>query len=183
VLEKTDIELPDVIPIALTRTYRQADTRSRAFGIGATHPYDQFLVGDTSPYTYLDLVLADGGKIHFDRVSTGTSYTDAVYEHVTTPTDWYKASIAWDGTGWRLTKKDGTVLTFREGFLAARPQLAALTRIQDRFGNVVTLTRDVDANLTQIRSLHGRWIALSYDSSFSDHSGSGQHWPHGGLHV
>src|SRR5207249_734651 len=57
VLQKTDLALPDVISLALTRTYRPADNRSRPFGIGATHPYDIFLVGDTFPYTYLDLIL------------------------------------------------------------------------------------------------------------------------------
>lgn len=45
---ETDLALPDVVPIALTRTYRQADSRSRAFGIGASHPYDMFLGGDTT---------------------------------------------------------------------------------------------------------------------------------------
>ena len=40
VLTKTDLVLPDVLPITLTRTYRTRDTRSRAFGVGATHPYD-----------------------------------------------------------------------------------------------------------------------------------------------
>jgi ABC-type nitrate/sulfonate/bicarbonate transport system substrate-binding protein len=109
VLQKTDLALSDVMPLALTRTYRQADARSRAFGIGATHPYDMFLVGDTFPYTYIDLTLEDGGRVHYNRVSPGTSYSDAVYQHVSTPTDWYQSSIAWNGIGWTLTKKDGTV--------------------------------------------------------------------------
>ena len=38
--QDTDIEVPDVIPITLTRTYRTEDTASRVFGIGASHPYD-----------------------------------------------------------------------------------------------------------------------------------------------
>ncbi|HLZ07420.1 MAG TPA: DUF6531 domain-containing protein, partial [Chloroflexota bacterium] len=167
VLEKTDLALSDVIPIAVTRTYRQADSRSRAFGIGSTHPYDMFLVGDTFPYTYLDLVLADGGRVHYDRVSPGTSYSDAVYAHVSTPTDWYQSSIHWDNTNnrWALTKTDGTVLTFREGFGATKPTQAGLLSVQDRFGNVVTLTRDANANLTKVTSPNGRWFALTYDTS------------------
>ena len=47
---------------SLSRVYRQSDSRSRSFGIGATHPYDIFLVGDLNPYTYQELILADGGK-------------------------------------------------------------------------------------------------------------------------
>ena len=61
VYERTDLVLPDTIPISLTRTYRQSDTVSRPFGIGMTHPYEIFMVGDTRPYTYQELILPDGG--------------------------------------------------------------------------------------------------------------------------
>jgi RHS repeat-associated protein len=167
VLQKTDLALRDVIPLALTRTYRQADARSRAFGIGATHPYDMFFVGSTNPWTYIDLILADGGRIHYDRISPGTSYADAVFEHTATPTAWYKSTIQLDasGTAWALTRRDGTVWTFRDGFNATKPAQAGLMRIQDRFGNVVTLTRDANYNLTKITSPSGRWMTLSYDAS------------------
>jgi len=165
VLQKTDLIANDVVPVALTRTYRPADTRSRAFGIGSTHPYDMFLVGNVGPYTYFDLILPDGGRVHFDRTSPGTGYIDAVYQHATTPTDWYQAGIVWNGAGWTLTKKDGTVLVFPDGFTATTPQQAALKSITDRFGNVVTLTRDANANLTQIRTPNGRTLTLTYDGS------------------
>ncbi|HET9387216.1 MAG TPA: hypothetical protein VFO67_18925 [Gemmatimonadales bacterium] len=33
------------------------------------------------PYTYADLVLRTGSRVHFPRVSAGTGYTDAEYEH------------------------------------------------------------------------------------------------------
>jgi RHS repeat-associated protein len=167
VLRKTDLYLPDVMPIGLTRTYRPADSRSRAFGIGSNHPYDIFLVGDTFPYTYIDLVMEDGGRVHFDRYDGGggNDFANARYHHLTTPTDWYQAQIVWNGAGWNLTKTDGSVLTFPDGFGATSPQQAALLKIQDRFGNIVTLTRDANNNLTQIHSPNGRWIALSYDGS------------------
>jgi Domain of unknown function (DUF6531) len=62
-VEKTDLSVPGVMPIALTRTYRQADNMSRAFGVGATHPYNIFMVGDTFPYTFLDLILRDHSSL------------------------------------------------------------------------------------------------------------------------
>src|SRR5882724_250268 len=52
VYQKTDLALPDVIPIMLTRTYRQGDSVSRAFGIGTSFAYDMFTVGDNVNYTY-----------------------------------------------------------------------------------------------------------------------------------
>src|SRR2546427_5031069 len=73
-MNKTDLFLSDVIPIQLTRTYRTRDTISRAFGIGASHSYDMFLVGDTNPYTFMDLILPNGARIHYDRISPGTGF-------------------------------------------------------------------------------------------------------------
>ncbi|MGH7417468.1 MAG: RHS repeat domain-containing protein, partial [Candidatus Rokuibacteriota bacterium] len=166
VVTNTDLALGGLVPMALSRTYRQNDTRSRAFGIGATHPYDVFLVGDISPYTYQELILADGGRVRFNRTSPGTGWTDAVYEHTASPTAFYKAKIVWNGAGWDLTLKDGTVYTFPEGFSATRPQQAALKQIKDRNGNILSLVRDANANLTAIRSPSGRWLELTYDASF-----------------
>jgi len=57
------------LPIVLTQTYRQNDSGSRAFGIGSSHSYERFLVGDTNPYTFMDLILPDGGRIHFVRTT------------------------------------------------------------------------------------------------------------------
>src|SRR5207247_10339026 len=80
VQRNTDLFLPDSIPIKLIRTYRQNDGRVRAFGLATTHPYDLFLEGNSFPYTYVNVVIPDGGKIHYDRISSGTDYSDGVYE-------------------------------------------------------------------------------------------------------
>jgi RHS repeat-associated protein len=166
VLTKTDLNLAGVMPIGITRTYRQNDSRSRAFGIGATHPYDIFLVGDTFPYTYADLILPDGGQVHYTRISPGTGWEDAVYEHTSSPTAFFKSRISWNGNGWNLDLKDGSRITLREGFAASRPQQAAATSVRDRHGNTIVLTRDSSANLTRITSPNGRWIELTYDGSY-----------------
>lgn len=165
VLSKTDLILPDVLPIVLTRTYRQRDTLSRAFGIGASHSFDLFLVGTTFPYTYVDLVMPNGGRIHYDRISPGTSYADAVYENTSSPTSFYKTRIAWNGNGYDLALKDGTVLTFREGFEATRPGQAGLLKIKDRYGNATIISRDSSGNVTQIVSPNARWIQFTNDAS------------------
>src|SRR5207237_1293834 len=105
VLNKTDLALSDVIPISLNRTYRPNDSRSRPFGIGATHNYEIFLIGDSTSYTYADLILPDGGRIHYPRISSGTQWFDAVFKHTATPTAFYNSTIVWNGNGWTLTLK------------------------------------------------------------------------------
>src|SRR5206468_9493542 len=161
----TDLQLLDVLPISLQRTYRPNDTVSRSFGIGASHVFDLFLVGTTFPYTYQELILPDGARVHYDRISTGTSYSDAVYEHTASGTAYYKSRISWNGNGWNLDLKDGSRMTFPESFAVSRPQQAAAARIQDRYGNAITLTRNSYRDLAQITSPNGRWIAFTYDTS------------------
>jgi RHS repeat-associated protein len=180
VYQKTDLMLPDVIPIALTRVYRPGDTFSHAFGVGTTMAYDMFTTGDNNSfpegYTYQDLILADGGRIHFQRTSpcTGTNgYCDvgnAAYAHTSSPTSWYGSTIQLGsciqraGT-WKLTTKDGRAFCFPDSAGSTNPRFAAMIGTQDRYGNVVTLTRDGNSNLTQITSPNGRWIQLTYDGS------------------
>lgn len=165
IMDKTDLALNDVLPLQLQRSYRQNDTVSRAFGIGSSHNYDLFLVGSTNPWTYADLVLADGSRVHYDRISPGTSYTNAVYQDTSSPTILFGSTITWNGAGWTLTTKNGTLITFPDGFYATRPAQAAATRIQDRYGNAIVLTRNSAGDLTTITSPNGRWITLTYDSS------------------
>jgi RHS repeat-associated protein len=169
VLRKTDLVVQDVLPIVLTRTYRQGDTISRAFGIGATHPYDLYL-WSAQQYQQADLILPDGGRIHYVRISPGIGFAEAVFEHketpttTATPTAFYKSAIRWNGDGWDLTLKDGTVFVFGDE--------APLQSIRDRYGNTIRATRagvnnlgSPVGNITKITSPYGRWIEFTYDAS------------------
>lgn len=71
VMTKTDLALPDVLPLVLTRTYRNEDPEVRPFGIGATHPYDLWM-GNQQDFQQVDLILPDGGRIHYTRINPGT---------------------------------------------------------------------------------------------------------------
>lgn len=162
---RTDLTVRGTVPLSITRTYRQGDSISRAFGIGTNHSYDTFTVGDYGPWTYQDLILPDGGRIHFVRTSPGTGYTDAVYTHTATPTAYYGAVIKWASGRWQLKMRDGRIMYFAECMGCVSSQRAAMTEFDDRLGNKITLTRDANGNLTQITNPDGRYISLTYDSS------------------
>lgn len=160
VMQKTDLLLRDVLPLALTRVYRQKDGASRSFGIGSTHAYDLRLWRPSlSNYDGAALILPDGFRITYNRIDGGTGFVDMVLEHTTTPTAFYKSRITWNGSGFDLKLKDGTVLVFGDN--------APLQSIRDRLGNTITLVRPTGQGglISRIVSPNGRWIALTYDTS------------------
>ncbi len=178
VYNKTDLVLPDVIPITLTRTYRPNDSWSRPFGIGATHPYEMFIGGDGNTFgttAYIDLILPDGTRIHFVGNGPGPSYTSYIHSAAGTP--WYGALISATPNnpngynlpgGWQLQTKDGKIYSFPGADGIVDPGCQALVGITDRYGNQIKITRNVDANCTiaQITSPSGRYVQFTYDSSY-----------------
>ena len=165
---KTDLVIPDVIPIVITRKYRQLDSTVRPFGLGMSHDYQMFLAGDQATYTYAELVLGDGGRIRFDRISAGTSNTDAIMEHTATPTGFFKSRLSWDVTrgGWQLLFPNGTLYRFINS--SPGPFLA---EIEDRWGNRLTITRVIgtgshaNVRISRITSPNGRWVDFTYNNS------------------
>jgi YD repeat-containing protein len=80
-----------------------------------------------------------------------------VLEHTATPTSFYKSTRRWNGFGWDVTLKDGTVYRFGEN--------APLQSIRDRFGNSLTLAWSAGqaGTITQITASNGRYIRFTYD--------------------
>jgi RHS repeat-associated protein len=166
VYRQTDLVVGDVIPLKVERTYRPQDSVSRGFGLGSMLNYDMYLYSINN-YQDADLVLPDGGRIHYIRISPGTSFTDAVYEHTTTPTSFYKSQLFWNSSegDWNIKLKDGTVYVFGESSPGSFS--AAVLTVRDRLGNQIHITRSNGAagNATHITSPNGRFIDLSYDPS------------------
>lgn len=170
--QQSDLVVPDVLPIALTRVHNSGDGRLRAFGLNTTNAYDLFLANDV-PYQSANLVLPNGGRIALTRISPGTSQTGAVYEHTQTPGPFYKARLtfrpgngAYYSDGWDMRLRDGTTLLFSSDSLRG-----VLTGIRDRFGNEITIVRETPqtvssiGRITIIRSPNGRWIKPTYDAN------------------
>lgn len=154
----TDLSEPDTLPISLTRTWRQADSAVRPFGLGQNFSYGIFL-RSTNQYQVADLVLPDSSLVHYTRVSSGTSWTDAFFMADPAPTEFDQSSLAWNGNGWDLTLRDGTIYVFGEN--------EPLQSIRDPHGNQIMLTHPViqSGGVTQITSPNGKWITLSYDNN------------------
>ena len=167
VMRQTDLYLKDVFDVPLTRTYTSNEWSHpnpvHAFGQNTNHPFDIAPVGRRNPYTYQLIVLEDGDSLYFKRVSKGTGYADAVYQHVETATRFYKATTRWNGNGWTVNLADGSSIRFPESYNAKNMAQGAPTEMTDLSGNKLELQRDGQRNLRQIRTPHGRAISLTYD--------------------
>jgi YD repeat-containing protein len=177
VLRQTDLFVPDLMPLVLTRTYRPWSLFPRAFGVGANHPYDICPTGTRFPYTYQDLRLEDEWPIHFPRISKGTGYADAVFRHSETSSEFFSARDAWNGNGWTLDFLDGRRFLFPEAYNARSFAQGAATDMSDSAGHHIRLNRDPMRNLKQLVSPSGHVINFTYDAAHriveaSDDSGT-----------
>ncbi len=165
ILRQTDLFVPDVMPLSLTRTYISWDYHSRAFGVAGNHPYDICPTGTRFPYTYQNLNLENGYQVHMPRISKGTGYADAVFRHSDTSSEFYGAQDAWNGNGWTLTFRDGRKFYFPESYHARNCAQGAPTQMEDGQGHRIELKRDKVRNLEELISPSGRKITFKYDSA------------------
>jgi YD repeat-containing protein len=167
VVRQSDLYLSDGFDVPLTRSYNSGDylhpNPVHAFGKLTNHPFDYSLAGTRNPYTYMFSVLEDGDFLYFARVSEGTSYADAIYQHTETSTSYYKAVLAWNGDGWTLSRTDGSVILFPEAYGATNTAQGAPYAMRDANGNTLKLIRDVQRNLQEIQTPHGHTIKFKYD--------------------
>jgi len=162
--KETDLFVPGRIPLAATRCYRLWDESSRAFGYNTALSWDMFPVGSRKPYTYIDLIFCNGSRIHFDRISKGTGYLNALYEHRQTVTPFLRSRFKWNGGGWDLTQKDAAHMVFPESANAKRDVDAALIGFSTGRGDAVEILRDRRRNLRRLNSPNGGYIVFDHDS-------------------
>jgi RHS repeat-associated protein len=173
-LYRTDLALNDVLPLALSRTYRPGDATLREFGKGSTHPFSMHLYRVTDASNNIDpkrlkLVLPDGAAVlyEYDPASSppGTGndikYTDGgVFRHRGTPSRYFGSSVKYDKSLLRfvLRLRDGTVYHFDDH------NGNRLLAIRDRSGNQISLDYS-SGRLSRITSPSGRYIDFTYDAS------------------
>ena len=85
---------------------------------------------------------------------------------LTSDPDYYGSTLIYNGGGWSLTLKNGTLFLFPDSeFSGTSPGLSAVTDINDRYDNQVLIARDRNGNKTQVTSPNGRWIQFQSDSN------------------
>lgn len=161
----TDLIVPGKVPLAATRCYRSWDNHSRTFGHNTTLSWDLYPIGSRQPYTYIKIITCDGQTLHYDRISKGTGYGDAVYEHRATATPFLGSRFSWNGNGWDLKLRDGSLYLFPESYYAKKPVDGALIGFRDSNGQAVKVERRERGNLRRIITPDQRWITFEHDSS------------------
>jgi YD repeat-containing protein len=175
---QTDIYLPDVIPIDLSRTYSSFDYYDRDFGIATSASYEVYLVGDNTVYNYIDLTFPGGSIVHMPRISSGTSW-DATYEHradADDATDIFDRARLWWHSPWYFSSlKDGTGIVFPASRWAQQWGQRAAIMIQDGKGNVLDIKRDEAGNILEITSPNGQKLVFGHDGQNRITSASDSH--------
>jgi YD repeat-containing protein len=142
----------------LRRTYNSGDTFVRRFGLATTHPGEWWLYGNGDhAVPWGELILADGGRIRFERITPGRTEEGAVLRHDTTPTEFNGALLSWTGALWELRFPDGSFASF------GPPKVCYLQERRDPDGHRILYVRDSSNTLLRMES-EGQSISLEYDA-------------------
>ena len=159
---QTDLSLPGNPPIAFTRVVQRYGDWNSKFQVYLPDEYLTFPTGHRNPYTDMTVWLADRRGIFFNRISKGTGYADAVYKPGDTGSLFDNALIGWIGNEWDCDLADGRTLVFPDSYSARRPQQDSMVGLIEPSGSSLTLDRDGEGNLHEVRSSDGRWMKLHY---------------------
>jgi YD repeat-containing protein len=159
--EDDDLFLNTAMPVVLRRTYNSGDGYPRQFGMNTTHPGEWWLYGDGDPrIPWGDLILANGGRIHFTRISPGHTQANAVLRHDGTPTEFKGALLSWNGSDWVMKLTDGSLAIFRD--CQTKQEHCSLLERRDPQGHRIEYVRDGSQKLLRMAS-EGLSISFDYD--------------------
>ncbi len=159
--EDDDLVINAPLPIVLRRTYNSGDQQSRHFGMDATHPGEWWIYGNGDPRVpWGELILADGGRIRFTRISPGETRVGAILRHDSTPTQFNGALLRWAGSKWEMQLADGSTASFLD--CHGRPYACSLIERRDSDGHRVKYVRDSVGVLQKMES-EEQSIAFEYD--------------------
>jgi YD repeat-containing protein len=165
VMARTDFPFDSQRYLSFIRKYRPQDNRSRSFGIGGNDSFDIFPAGDSQTFSTIDLILADGGRVYFNRVSRGTGYADAKLraDGVYMGTPFNQSHLEWNGNGWDLKTVDGWTYKFPSSGPDRSAQQSALLRVETGAG-AISIQRNSAGALQRAEAPDGSWINFTCDS-------------------
>jgi YD repeat-containing protein len=164
VRDEEDLVVRGTPPLVLRRTYRSRDRLQREFGVGTTHNGNVYLRGDGDAFQWAELVLPAGTRVRFNRVSPGTSYYNALYEHRSSPSEWQGARLGWTGRAWALRRQDGVLMVFHPCGGAGELRVCWIQWERDANDHRIDYRRDAAGRLLRMETRDDRWIAFEYSS-------------------
>ena len=165
VLSRADFSFAGQHSFPFVRKYRPQEDRSLAFGIGSTDSFDIYPVGDSETFSAMELLLADGARVHYDRISPGSSYSDAklrARSYLGSP--FSLSSIAWNGHGWDLATLDGWTYEFPSSGPDRTWQQSSLIGIRSNSGQTFVVRRTDTGDLRELRAPDGESVQFTCDS-------------------
>jgi RHS repeat-associated protein len=164
-----DLFLPDVVPIDIRRTYRTLDNNGstsqyvRAFGVGTTHPYENYLYLPPPTYSEIQLVMPNGRTVRFPNVNgTACCYVSQIFQNTDASGDFHRAYVKFsssEGAVLILYFKDGRRWAFQE-------YTARLVWMEDANGNRTYVQRPTTTSYaSRVVSPNGRHVSFSYNSN------------------
>ncbi len=159
--EDEDIVVRGTPALIVRRTYLSNYRVSKQFGIGTTHNGEWYLVGDGDRFSWAALILADGSRVQFKRISAGRSFMNALYENREESGPWNGALVGWTGMSWTVRLRDGSTIRFRPCGVGS---VCSVMESRDADGHTIYYRRDRAGRLVRMETSGDRWIAFDYDS-------------------
>jgi YD repeat-containing protein len=161
---KADFIFEDEPALQFSRLYRNQDERSRAFGIGGTHSFDMFLVGQMG--VAFDLILDEGSRIHYVHRQPVPGQRGDIYA-VTGKTDerFFKSQAIFLRDHTEIKTEDGWRYFFPYTPKALPQYVTVLTSFTDPAQRKYEMTRDSFGALLEVKSPSGKWLRFENDSA------------------
>ena len=163
---KTDLALPDTIPVSLGRVHYSRSQVNRQFGVSMTSNWDYWLALDGTDGI---LTTPQEQEIRFTTATPGPAEGAVAWEHTATGNDYHGARIVQVGLELEVRFRDG-----RRWRFGGESGNASLIWMQDRFGNRANVIRNPKPTtqwqfvtpMRAIKSPNGRWIRPTYNTAF-----------------
>lgn len=160
-----DLALDDAPRVVFERTYRSNDTTLRwlPFGVGTNHSYGSFLIGDAPTLSYIHLVMPNGSRVNFRRVSPGTGHLGSTFINDDGPSVYLHSRMSWKD-GWLLDLPDGSSYRY-PACSPKNPKGCTMSGYRDKDGHEIRMSFNAAGDLARIETEHHHTLDFHYDAN------------------